>query len=122
MNEKGYRVIIACTLVALFIGSATGFFIGRGDHKRSAELRDANLRLETALDELGLDLDRERRINNELRELDQRQRVEIESALDACGRLDNGLSGTIKKAEILLDLVRGLERSPGRYSDLPSSN
>ena len=118
MNEKNNCFGIIIVLLVIIIGCTAGYFIGRGNTRRSEGLRDANQRLAATVDELERDLRRERAISQGLRELDQRQRMEIATALDAVNGLGNGISATAAKAEILVRLVRDLEYGPYGDCDL----
>jgi len=136
MNEKvNFRLIAVLIIVAIFLSGTAGFFFGRGNSVRPAELEFADRKLATTIGSLRAELEHERTITGRIRaELDREraiaERIRIEqaeernlitAALTACRSAGDGLQGVIAKMEILNGLIRDLERRAGGDIDLPGS-
>ncbi|MDR0455850.1 MAG: hypothetical protein LBH20_04095 [Treponema sp.] len=114
MHEKNYFcLVVAVIIVAVILGGAVGFLVGRGNSVRPVEFERTNRELTATVGELRTELDRERTITEGLRSKQDEERVLIGNALDACRRAGGGVQGVIAKMEILNDLIRGLESRAG---------
>jgi len=119
MNEKIYFCLIAIFIfIAVLLGGATGFVLGRGNSVRPADLEYTNRELTATVGNLRTELDNERAITGRIRIEQAEERNLIGAALTACRSAGDGLQGVIKKMEILNDLIRELERRDGGDSDL----
>jgi len=119
MNEKvNFRLIVVLTVIAIVLGGAIGFFVGRGNSVRPFDLESANRELAAAVGSLRTELDSERAIAERIRIEQAEERAIIAAALAACRSAGGGVQSVIAKMEILNDLIRELERRAGGDSNL----
>ncbi|MDR0443264.1 MAG: hypothetical protein LBH44_07660 [Treponema sp.] len=136
MNEKNRFVLnLAIVIVAVISVGAIGFFIGRGNLQRPAQLADVDRRIEFALEESKRELEQERAISNGLRAVRERERsvidgiaestrqarMDTQAAINAGGGAADSLQKIIVQMEIYNRYVGNIERQLAEYSDLPGA-
>jgi len=110
-NEKiNLNLIVIFFIITFFIGGAIGFFIGRGDISGLVGLKPSNRELTETVRDLKSELERERETVEGITRAIQEERSIIKSAIESCRQISEGIQGTIRKMEILNNLIIDLER------------
>jgi len=119
MHEKSYfRFIVMFVIVAVILGGAVGFLIGRGSVVRFAEPERADRGVAATVGELRTEFGREGAITERLGSKQDEERTLIRNAIESCKRTGDGIQGVIAKMEILNNLIRDLERRGSGGADL----
>jgi uncharacterized protein YneF (UPF0154 family) len=109
-NEKiNLNLIIIFFIITFVAGGTIGFFIGSGNLNGLINNKPTNRQLTETVRELREELSREREALSGIRGLLQEERDIIKSALETCRRIGEGIQGTIRKMEILNNLIIDLE-------------
>jgi len=108
-EKNNINLIIIFFIVIFIAGCSTGFFIGRGDIGGLIGLKPSNRELTETIGTLRSELERERETVEGITRVIQEERRIIKSAIESCRTIGEGIQGTIKKMEILNDLIINLE-------------